>query len=351
MALNSSEILRQYEAAAKLVPTALERAAKTKAGAETFSEDLQQKISKREVSPEAVKREKETISQLFGTPASMEQELRAGGVLPTRAGQLIGGRMQTYLDQLDSIRDSRKSRQDRIDDIVKTAASGVKAQSEIAGLEADLLKDERDEKWQTYKEAQRQLEHRESLASAGTQTDRDRSTQSSIIAEYGQLMSKSVLSPDWDGGMNPSDYIKLVRRAENELGASGKDWFLDKFSPLEAITSTGNNLSTLEASGINLRDMASKASTSQLRAQMTDDLSKATSESDFIKIKDFYRDFTDLFTTSQEADRNKALFKDYMIDNLGSEEMANDLASKMFPLSTYSGNLINPNTGEKLEIK
>jgi len=351
MAVNVNEILRQYTAAAQLVPSALKKAAKSRAGAETFSEDLDTKIRRREISPTAVSREKEVVSQLFGTPASMEQELREGGVMPTRAGQLIGGRMQTYLDQLDSIRDSRSTRQTRIDDIVKSAASGVKAQSEMAGLEADLLIDQRDEAWKVYKETQRQIEHQESLAKSGNQTDNDRATMNSIISEYGKLLAESSKDPDSDGGMNPNDYVRLLRQAESELGPNGRDWFLERFSPTEAVITSGDNIGILQSGGVNIRDMASRMSASQLKAQMTDDLSSARTEDDFRKIKNFYRDFTTLFGTSQAAKQNKALFKDYMIDAFGSDVMADEVLNRILPRDLSGIAPIDPNTGEVLEIK
>lgn len=349
--MNTEQILSQYEAAAKEARRRASTVAESAAESETFAGDLESRISRREVSPEAARREKETISKVFAAPEEMRARLKDTRLLPSEVGSMVGDRMNTYLSQLQSIRDSRSSRQQNIDDIVEDAASGVASQAKREAVDLDVARDTRDEYWKQYSEAQRQLEHQQNLAKAGTQTDRDRNTINSIVSEYAQFLGESNLSPDWDGGMDVDKYITLLNKAERELGANGREWFLERFSPSQAIATTDENINRLNSAGINFRDIASRMSTGQLRMQMTDDLNRAETAEDFMKVKDFYRDFTELFGTSQAATGNKALFKDYMIDTLGSEEMAMEEYYKIFPLSVGGIGLKNPVTGESLKVE
>lgn len=318
--LNQEQILGQYKAAADLVAKNQKQIAQQQGGVNTFGEQLQSKIAQREISPEARKREKETISSIFGVPASMEAELKSSRLLPSEIGSLVSGRMNTYLDELNNIRESRKDRQTRIDEIVSNASTAVKSEAEKAKTNLSALQDTRDEYWKQYTEATRQIEHQQSLARAGTQTDRDRSVKNEMISKFNNILAEEAKNPDWDGGFNPDKYLELLNETENKLGTDGREWFLERFSPANVIVSRDNNFQTLEQGGVNMKNIASKMTEKQLRVELTDDLGKANSEDDFKKIRDFYGDLADMDGFSTSAMSYQSLFRRYLINKFGNTE-------------------------------
>lgn len=216
MALNREEILRQYQAAAKIAEERAKTAAITTVGAKGFAESLQQKIARREVSPEATRREREVVSQIFGAPEEMRARLEETRLLPSEVGGLVGGRMQTYLDQLQSIRDSRSARQRGIDDIIKSAARGVEAQAELAEIEIDTLRDSRDEYWKQYSEAQRQYEFQVKQASQKEQKEKDFEKRIRVVNDLRAKFAGATVGTD--GGYNPNVYTDARETWFQEFG-------------------------------------------------------------------------------------------------------------------------------------
>jgi len=244
MALNREEILKQYQAAATIASEKAKGLTQKVAGAKTFAGDLQSRIAKREISPEAVRRERETVSQVFAAPEEMRTRLRDTRLLPSEVGALVGGRMNTYLDQLQSIRDSRSARQQRIDNIVEEAASGVKAQAEIAGIEVDTLRDTRNELWRQYTESQRQYEFGVKQASTG-----DTKTSRTIALVNGIRDMFAKLNTGDDGGYDPKYYVQAREVWFNTLGTYDN---FDTYFPVNSlinVVSGQNAVNNIEVLG------------------------------------------------------------------------------------------------------
>ena len=252
MALNKESILAQYQAAADIASKRATGLAQTAAGSKTFASDLQRRIAQREVSPEAASREREVISQVFAAPEEMRARLKDTRLLPSEVGELVGGSMNTYLDQLQSIRDSRSARRSRIDNIVEDAAAGVKAQAEIAGIELNSLKDTRDTLWKQYTESERQYEWKVNQARLGSQ-EKEFQKKIRVTNEINQIFTGTKRGGD--GGYDPNVYNTVRQKWFSEFGTySGFEEsfpvsnYINVFDSPNATT----NIRTLEKIGIDI---------------------------------------------------------------------------------------------------
>lgn len=112
---------------------------------------LRERIAAREISPELKRREQETISQLFAAPEEIRKRFEGLPIDPTRVSSAVAGRMKNYLTLLDSIREQRKGREDRIDEIVKSVENTRKTELERLELELKDAQRQADDSWDTFK--------------------------------------------------------------------------------------------------------------------------------------------------------------------------------------------------------
>jgi len=252
-------ILQQYEIANKLMQEQYAQYAHERVGAKTFASELEQKIAQREISPEARKREKEVISQLFAAPEEMRARLEGTQLLPSEIGGLVSGRMNTYLDQLDSIRKSRRDRQESISNLIKSAAVGVEAQAELAELQYTAAKDQRDTLWDKYREAQRQYEWQVTQARLAAQ-ENESQKKLRVVRKINNYFANLKYTP-WDPtaggwprgdiGYRAEDYIKARDMWYDEYGAYEG---FEKSFPINDFTNVKSEktISKLEKAGVDI---------------------------------------------------------------------------------------------------
>ena len=325
MALNKEEILKQYQAAASIASSKASGLAKTTAGAKTFAGDLQSKIAQREVSPEAVKRERETISQVFAAPEEMRARLKDTRLLPSEVGNLVGGRMNTYLDQLQSIRDSRSARQNNIDSIVEDAARGVESQAEMAGIELDSLRDTRDELWKQYTESRRQYEFGVKQATSG-----DTKISRTVALVNGIRDMFSRLNPGDDGGYDPKYYVQAREMWFQTLGTYDD---FDTYFPVNSLINVVsgqnavNNIGVLEKSDIDVYGVLRNED----EAEIMSDLKSIANEGN----ADYYAQAVDALIKAGVV--HKTLNEDMYnaVKNESSLYLLEDVWNKFFPGENY----------------
>ena len=129
---NADELNKLYQGVKELevaAGSASKESIERTVAASTAEQDLRAKIARGELSPESIKREREAISGLFGATAGIEKEFEGIPIDPLRLRNIVSGRMKTYLDQIGNIQDQRKSRQGRIDEILKDEAKREEAKA------------------------------------------------------------------------------------------------------------------------------------------------------------------------------------------------------------------------------
>src|SRR3990167_4209029 len=142
---NEAELNRLYEGVQELQAEAgriAGVATEAAVGAATFEETAQAQIGRTEISPELARREREAVAGLMGVKPSLEKEFEGVAIDPTRLGNIVAGRMNSYLGQIQDIQDTRRSRKLRIDDLIKSGAT--KAQAKALTLQS-TLEQKRDE--------------------------------------------------------------------------------------------------------------------------------------------------------------------------------------------------------------
>lgn len=342
--LNPSEILKNYKEYKDAQDIALSSYQKSQENVGGFSGELQKQLGKREISPELKSRERETISSLFGVPTEVRGELSAAGVRPSEVSNIIENRMNSYLDQLESIRDSRKSRQQSIESMVKSVQEGLKSQATTAELSYKVAKDKTDTAWNEYKESIRQTEHAQTTKLLDNINRNEIVSKNSIFNAFMDIKKKTEEKQKaehgdkylevWDGKLDPNEYIKLANQAENLMPGSGKDWFLGQYTIFDNINlGVDYNKQTIEAGGINIKEEASKQSKDVRRSALNDDLGKASAQVDesmFRQIKDLY--LLDLVGEGQDIENNRALFKEYLIQTF-KDVQGEEIYDKMFSSS------------------
>lgn len=313
IARNPEELARQYEqvripgpqqagqefrelqiAAGDLSSQALEQAG---IGAE-FEAAINRRLGQKEISPELRKREREAIAELFAAPEGTRAKFEGVPIDPARVSQLVSGRMNNYLTLLDDIRGQQKTRQSRIDDIIKetrlTAEAGVeklKAELSVADKAADRA-------WDVYKESVRQREFQQKLADSGTKKEKELDIKNSLIEKWNTHLVEKSQDPNWSdefNGIDPDFYSQLVEEARGKIGDNGVSWFVKKYPPGNFILNVGDNYQRLEEkTGITKETIALGLSKDELKLDFFDALNQAIDEEDLEEIKLFYGQLLDL---------------------------------------------------------
>jgi len=269
-------------------------------GAE-FEAEMQRRLGAREMSPELRKREREAISQLFATPVGVRERIGAAGGAPVSPGavsSVVAGRMNNYLSLLDNIRDERRSRERRIDDIVKDVR--LTAEAGIEKVKAQLGEAERqeDRAWDVYRESVRQREFNQKLSDSSTASEKKITLKNSIIQEWNQWHLDKAQDPNWNeelNGTDPDFYADLVNQVEEQLGNDGVEWFTKKYPPGNYVLGVGDNYDRLEKkAGITRDSIAMGLSQTALKLDLFDALEQSQNIEDLQAVRFFYGKFLDL---------------------------------------------------------
>lgn len=305
------QIVSEYEAVKASMPrtTAPETPA-------SFQASLEERLARRELFPETREREREVIGELFGAPEAIRERFEGVQAHPSEVSGLVSDRMKTYLAELDSLKTSRKNRQARIDDIIKSVVTGYE-------IDYDRTQREEDEAWKFYKEAVRQREHAESLARAGTQDEKNRKNKNTLRDMIEDMRFGNRKDPNWDGFLSPRQYLEALNSATR---VGQKDWFLDNYFPTTYVDYDEPRNQEIMEEGINIKRLTEDMDMRQIRGHLTDDLEevlkdeKATIE-DYRDLISYYRWLgIDLFSESKDAEELKYLIRDYLRDDLGYEK-------------------------------
>ena len=338
--------------------------------AETFASELEQRIGQREISPEARSREKETISKLFGTPSAVRGELAEAGVRPGEASGIVAGRMNTYLDQLDSIRQSRKDRQTRIDDIVASAAEGVKSSTKRAELEFKALESKKDDLWREYKEAVRQTEKAQTNKILNDLLTNQKIAKNNMWQRFDALKKETEASAKadfgddylqhWDGGLDPNKWLDGLTEAERDDPVSGRETYITTFPAFQNINlESSYNVNVLKEGGLSDLEIAGNISKSALTNLLTAELVSIASDPEMGT--EAFEDARNnamalglnILSEGAEGEKLRDSFKFYLEQKYPG--MGTDLSRQLFPLNVMGGGsgvgtITNPKTGETTEV-
>ena len=340
--LNPSEILKNYQDYKTAQDVALSKYTGAQQSTTSFSGELQQQLGKREVSPEIKARERETVSSLFSVPSEVRGELSQAGVRPSEVSGIIGSRMNSYLDQLQSLQENRKSRQKSIEDMVKSVQEGMKSQSTMAELDYKVAKDKTDKSWDEYRESVRQAEHAQTTKLLDNIKNNETLGKNVIFNDFMNLKKKTEESSKeyfgedylnkWDGRLDPKEYMTLVNKAETLMPGSGKDWFLKTYNIFDNINLESDyNIKALESSGISLTDEIMKQNEDIRKRMLTMNLEAGLASKDPEIFQNTVETFySDLIGEGQSIDTNKLLFESYLIRTFG-EVQGIELLDKLLP--------------------
>lgn len=344
--LNPTKYLEQVKEWEKILESSRPAYTEAQLAPTTFEAGITSRLAGQEVSPELKARQKEVISELLTTPGEARQTLGEAGVRPAEISQIVSGRMQGYFDQLEGIQNTRKARQQRIDDIIKSVSEGLKAEAVTTKESFQAIKDNYDRAWDQYREAVKQMEHAQTTKILD-EIKRSQTTNKNLIYdEFVVLRNKEIEKQKkihgdewqgaWDGGLDPNEYIKLVNKAENLMPGYGKDWFLEIANPFKQLSMDNEETrNILKDGGIDLTTLASKATTDELKVQLKDDLDKMvadkrSTEKDFQDIFNFYKKTKlDFFGGGTESQETESMFEHFLIERFG-ETMGDEILSKLF---------------------
>ncbi len=239
--LNSQTILKTLEETKAALETTRPKFLETQAAPSGFEAEVERRLAGREISPQLRAQEREIISQLFTSPRVAEQRLLEAGVEPTRVGGIVGSSINTYLEQLDDIKQRRKERRESIGDIVKSARAGLEAEAKIAELEFKTLQDKRDFAFSQLKEANDEIARRNQNKVLGGLAGLDRVNKNQLRTKFFELYDKEKAEQEkagrlktWDGKLKPDDYINFLRETKDLTGSS--DWFIKDFNPVSYVS-------------------------------------------------------------------------------------------------------------------